>query len=85
MLTSKLRRVEGSTMLPMPAEILKTLDLRAGDKVALAVEDGRLIVEPRPRPRHTLAELLAASDYSEPQPPEVREWIDARAFGRELP
>ena len=34
--------------------------------------------------RHTMAELLAASDYSEPQPPEEREWVDAPAVGREL-
>ena len=27
---------------------------------------------------------LAASDYSEPQPPEEREWVDAPAVGREL-
>ncbi len=35
-------------------------------------------------PRYTLAELLARSDYSQPQPPEEREWIDARRGGREL-
>jgi antitoxin ChpS len=39
--------------------------------------------EPHFRPRYTLAELLAASDYSQPQPPEDREWVDARAVGRE--
>lgn len=50
----------------------------------VAVDDGRLIIEPKPRPRYTLAELLAASDYSEPQPAEEREWIDAPAVGREL-
>lgn len=33
---------------------------------------------------HTMAELLAASDYSQPQPPEEREWVDAPAVGREL-
>lgn len=34
--------------------------------------------------RTTMAELLAASDYSQPQPPEEREWVDAPAVGREL-
>ena len=34
--------------------------------------------------RYTLDELLAASDYSQPQPPEEREWVDAPAVGREL-
>lgn len=32
----------------------------------------------------TMAELLAASDYSQPQPPEERERVDAPAVGREL-
>jgi antitoxin ChpS len=35
------------------------------------------------RPRYKLAELLAASDYSQPKPPEDRAWIDAPAAGRE--
>ncbi len=46
--------------------------------------DGRLVVEPRPRLRYTLAELLAVSDYSQPQPPEERDWVDAPAVGDEL-
>ena len=31
-----------------------------------------------------MAELLAASDYSQPQTAEEREWVDAPAVGREL-
>jgi antitoxin ChpS len=44
-------------------------------------------LKPRSRdakPRYTLAELLARSDYSQPQPDEERDWIDAPAVGREL-
>jgi antitoxin ChpS len=52
--------------------------------VDLAVDQGRLVVEPKPRPRYTMAELLAASDYSQPQPAAEREWIDAAAVGGEL-
>jgi antitoxin ChpS len=48
------------------------------------VEDGRLVVEPRPKLRYTLEELLAASDYTQPQPPEEREWVDAPAAGGEI-
>ncbi len=36
------------------------------------------------KPKYTLAELLAASDYSAPQSPEDREWIDAKPVGREI-
>ena len=37
------------------------------------------------RPRYTLDELLAESVYSQPLPPEEREWVDAPAVGREWP
>ncbi|MCP1638279.1 hypothetical protein J2T34_003388 [Kerstersia gyiorum] len=36
------------------------------------------------KPRYTMAKLLAASDYSQPQPVDEREWVDAPAVGREL-
>lgn len=81
--TTNLRKVGGSVMLAVPA-LLDVLHLSAGAKVGLAVDNGRLVVEPKARPRYTMAELLAASDYSQPQPAEEREWIDAPAVGGEL-
>ena len=60
------------------------LHLQAGAIVGMAVADGCLVVNPKLRPRYTLAELLATSDYSQPQPAEEREWIDAPAVGGEL-
>ena len=82
--TTNLRRVDGSIMLAVPPAILKLLRLEAGATVGVAVEDGRLVIEPRPRRRYTMAELLGASDYSRPQPSDEREWVDAPAVGREL-
>lgn len=82
--TTNLRKVGGSIMLAIPPAILDLLHLQAGSTVGVAVENGRLVIEPKPRPRYTLAELLAASDYSQPQPPEEREWVDAPGVGREL-
>jgi len=84
MRTTNLRKVGGSVMLAVPPAILDLLHLQAGTTVGLSVDHGRLVVEPQPRRRYTLAELLAASDYSEPQPLEEREWVDAPAVGREL-
>ena len=45
-----------------------------------------MLVVPKPRPRYTMAELMAASDYSQPQPQpaEERERIDVPAVGGEL-
>ena len=82
--TTNLRKVGGSIMMAVPPALLDLLQLRVGATVGMAVDGGRLVVEPNPRPRYTLAELLAASDYSQPQPPEQREWVDAPAIGREL-
>ena len=82
--TTNLRKVGGSIMLAVPPALLNLLRLKAGATVAVEVENGRLIVEPQQRPRYTLEELLAASDYSQPLPPEEREWVEAPAVGREL-
>jgi len=82
--TTNLRKVGGSVMLAVPPAILDLLSLSAGATVGLAVDGGRLVVEPQIRPRYTLAELLAVSDYSQPQPAEEREWVDAPAVGGEL-
>jgi antitoxin ChpS len=79
-----LRKVGGSVMLTVPKAILDTLNLKAGAEVSVDIQDGRLFVEPKPRPRYTLEELLAASDYSKPQSAQEREWIDAPRVGREL-
>ena len=82
--TTNLRKVGGSVMMAVPPALLDLLDLRVGATVSLAVADGCLVVDPKPRPRYTLAELLAASDYSQPQPAEEREWVDASRVGGEL-
>jgi antitoxin ChpS len=82
--TTTLRKVGGSVMLAVPPAILDLLQLQSGTMVGISIEGGRLVIEPQPRPRYTLAELLAASDYTTPQPPEEREWVDAPAAGGEL-
>ncbi|MBL0151345.1 MAG: antitoxin [Ideonella sp.] len=84
MYTTNLRKVGGSIMLAVPPAFLDQLHLQAGATVGMAITDGRLVVDPKPKPRYTLAELLAASDYSQPLSAEEREWIDAPAVAREL-
>ena len=82
--TTNLRKVGGSVMLVVPPAFLDQLHLQAGATAGLAVDHGRLVVEPRIRQRYTLAELLAESDYAQSQLTEEREWIDAPAVGGEL-
>ncbi|MGI8841741.1 MAG: AbrB/MazE/SpoVT family DNA-binding domain-containing protein [Caulobacteraceae bacterium] len=81
---TNLRKVGGSVMLAVPPAILDLLHLRAGAAVGVGVEGGRLVVEPRNRPRYTLTELLAASDYGDSRSLEEREWVDAPRTGREI-
>lgn len=79
-----LRKVGGSIMLALPPAIIDLLLLEVGATVGLTVDGKRLVVEPQIKPRYTMKQLLEASDYSQPQSSEEREWIDAPAAGREL-
>ncbi len=81
---TNLRKVGGSVMLAVPPALLDLLNLKAGTAVGVAVDGGRLVIEASPKPRYTLTELLAASDYSEPPTPEDREWLDAPPVGKEI-
>ena len=78
MYTANLRKVGESVMLAVPPSLLDSLRLQVGSTVEIAVDNNRL------RPRYTLDELLAASDYSQALSAEEREWIDSPAVGREL-
>ena len=82
--TTVLRKVGGSVMLALPPALLEVADMAAGQQVAVSVENGRIMVEPRQRPRYTLAELLAQCDPSAPPPEGDREWLEAPPVGREL-
>ena len=82
--TTNLRKVGGSIMLAVPPVILDLLHLRAGTTVGLAVDHGRLVVEPTPRPHYSLDELLAQCDESVEISEEDRAWLDSEPVGREL-
>jgi len=82
--TTNLRKVGGSIMLAVPPVILDLLHLRAGATVGLAVDHGRLVVEPRPRPHYSLDELLAQCDGSVEISEEDRAWLDSEPVGSEL-
>ena len=84
MYTSNLRKVGGSIMLALPPAILDMLHLHAGATVGLAVDHGRLVVEPTPRPRYSLDELLAQCDASAEVSAEDQAWLDSKPVGREL-
>ena len=77
---SSLRKVGGSVMMAVPPAVLELLQMRAGDKLSLSVEDGRIVVHPQPRPSYSLDQLLAEVDAAAPD----RDWLDAAPVGAEL-
>jgi antitoxin ChpS len=82
--TTNLRKVGGSVMLAVPPAILDLLHLRPGTTVGVTVDGGRLVIEPQPRPRYSLDELLAQCDASAELTVEDRAWVDAKPVGSEL-
>ena len=83
MLTSTLRTVGGSVMLAILKSVLDGLGLAANEKVALLIDEGRLIIEPRRRPKYTLDELVAQCVPSEPND-DARAWDETKPVGREI-
>ena len=82
--TTHLRKVGGSVMLALSPALLELLQLKVGATVGLAVADGLLLVDPKPKQHYTLQELLDKSDFSETQAPHERAWVDAPPVGGEL-
>ncbi|HBV0869504.1 TPA: antitoxin [Klebsiella pneumoniae] len=82
--TTNLRKVGGSVMLAVPPALLDVLHLQPGAKVGMAVDGGKLVIEPQARPRYTLDELLAQCDQSAELTAEDREWLDSKPVGGEL-
>lgn len=82
--TTNLRKVGGSIMLAVPPALLDILHLRPGVKVGIAIESGRLVVEPLQRPRYTLDELLAQCDPKAARAKEDHEWLDNKPVGAEI-
>ena len=82
--TTHLRKVGGSIMLAVPPAVLDLLELRVGAKVDIDVENGRLVMEPKLRPKYSLDELLAQCDDTAALSSEDRDWINAKPAGNEL-
>jgi antitoxin ChpS len=82
--TTNLRKVGGSIMLAVPRALLDSLDLQPGAKVGIAVENGRLVIEPQPHRRYTLNELLAQCNPKARRSKAEREWLRDKLAGREL-
>lgn len=84
MYTTNLRKVGGSVMLAVPPAILDVLHLSSGSVVGMAIENGRLLIEPQTKPRYSLEELLAQCDESAELSADDNDWLNAMPVGAEL-
>ena len=71
-------------MLTIPPALLDVLELRAGARVDIGIEKGRLVVAPRTRPSYTLDELLGQCDGTASADHGDRAWLEAKPVGNEL-
>lgn len=81
---TNLRKVGGSIMLAVPPAVLETLKLHAGSKVGVVVDHGKLVIEPTPKQKYTLNELLAQCDSSAKMSREDKVWLRNKSSGKEL-
>ncbi len=79
-----LRKVGGSVMLAVPPALLDLLNLQAGATVGIALDGNRLVIEPPPRRRYSLDELLAQCDATAELPAGDADWSGLRRVGSEL-
>ncbi len=71
--------------MTVPKKLLDQLDADAGSTAELTVDKGRLIVEPRPRRKYTLGELLSKCQKSDLAPSQAdHAWLSDTPRGKEL-
>lgn len=80
-----LKKVGGSTMLPIPAALLKQLNLHSGSVVTINIKEGSFEIKPVTKPKYSLEGLLAQSDYSAiEQIEEDTQWLSSAPSGGQL-
>lgn len=83
MSTATLRTVGGSVVMVIPKRLLELVQLQAGSKVDIDVQQGRLIVVPQKKRRYALSELIAKCDPALPITAEEHAWLMSPAVGLE--
>jgi len=71
-----------SAAIRLPVELLKLLQIAAGDKLEVEVRAGALILKPK-RASYSLAELVAQCAPNAPAPADVSAWTETRPAASE--
>lgn len=86
MATVSLRALGGSVVMSLPRQILSMLHLGVGSQVEVNVEEGRLIVAPKIKPKYILADLLAkCTKENMALTTDDQEWLNSKPVGKEVP
>ena len=81
LLTSRVHKVGGSLMMPIPSRITRALSLTPATEMRLEVQKVRIIVTPCERPpEYSLQQLVSMTDFSDRDDA----WLDDEAEGAEL-
>ena len=81
---TKLRKVGGSVMMALSPAFLEELGIAAGSIVDVALLEGHLVVKPIPKPKYTLADLLAQCDPKAKISKEDKQWLELTPVGNEI-
>lgn len=88
MTAMNLRKVGGSVAVVIPPMMLEELNLNAGSTVDISIKNKQIQIKPiAKKPRYSLADLLAQTDYEavrQATENETNAWLNAPAVGREL-
>lgn len=80
-ITSRVHKVGGSLMMPIPPRITRELSLTPTTKMRLEVQKGQIIATPCERPpEYSLQQLVSMTDFSDRD----SAWLDSEAEGAEL-
>ena len=81
---TNLRKVGGSVMMALSPAFLEELGIAAGSIVDVALLEGHLVVKPMPKPKYTLADLLAQCDPKAKISKEDKQWLELTPVGNEI-
>ena len=81
---TNLRKVGGSVMMALSPAFLEELGIAAGSIVDVALLEGHLVVKPIPKPKYTLADLLAQCDPKAKISKEDQQWLELTPVGNEI-
>lgn len=81
---TNLRKVGGSVMMVLSPAFLEELGISSGSIVDVALLEGRLVVKPMPKPKYTLADLLAQCDPKAKISKEDQRWLELTPVGNEI-